>query len=105
MRVPLSWLKSAWIFFLFSLVIGITNAGTRILRITWIFNRIPNNMMGRAGSVFQTVNILLRGIFILIFSLPFFMKGNNIVWAYFIGGIFIFLSAIPMIMRYKDLKE
>ena len=97
--------KSAWIFFLFSLVIGITNAGTRILRITWIFNRIPNNMMGRAGSVFQTVNILLRGIFILIFSLPFFMKGNNIVWAYFIGGIFIFLSAIPMIMRYKDLKE
>lgn len=97
--------KSAWIFFLFSLVIGVTNAGTRILRITWLFQHIPNNMMGRAGSVFQVINILLRGGFILLFSLPFFMQGNNIVWAYAIGGVFVLLSALPMVVRYRELQS
>jgi MFS family permease len=97
--------KSVLVFFLFSVLIGVTNAGTRVLRVTWLFNHIPNNMMGRTGGVFQLINIFLRTIFIAIFSIPFFAQGSNVTWAYFIGGTFILLSAIPLVMRYKELRK
>ena len=41
-------------------VLGITNAGSRVLRITYLFNHIPNHVIGRAGSVFQTLNVIVR---------------------------------------------
>jgi MFS family permease len=97
--------KSVFIFFAFSVLIGVTNAGTRILRITWLFNHIPNNMMGRAGGVFQLINIFLRSVFIGLFSIPFFSAGSNVTWAYFIGALFILLSAIPLITRYRELSR
>ena len=97
--------QSLFVFFAFSVIIGITNAGTRVLRITYLFNHIPNNMMGRTGSVFQGVNILLRVIFSWIFSFAFFVRGSNITWAYFIGSVFILLSVIPLIANYKALQS
>ena len=97
--------KSVLIFFLFSVLIGVTNAGTRVLRVTWLFNHIPNNMMGRTGGVFQLINIFLRTIFIAIFSIPFFAHASNVTWAYFIGGVFILFSAVPLVMRSKELRK
>lgn len=91
------------ILMLVSFVLGITNAGTRILRITYLFEHIPNNIMGRTGSVFNTINIFLRFVFIGIFTFPFFNQSNNIIWAYCIGGLFIFISIIPLIIYYKKL--
>jgi MFS transporter, DHA3 family, macrolide efflux protein len=96
--------KSVSLFFIFSFIFGITNAGTRILRATWLFNKIPNNMMGRTGSVFQVINILTRSVFIFFFSLPFFLQGSNIAYAYMIGGIFILVSALPLMLNFKKLK-
>lgn len=84
-------------------VLGISNAGSRILRITYIFNHIPNHIIGRTGSVFQALNILSRFILISIFTIPFFGKSNNIIWAYVIGGLFIFASIVPLIIFYKKL--
>ncbi|MBL4594490.1 MAG: MFS transporter [Flavobacteriales bacterium] len=84
-------------------VLGLTNAGTRILRITYLFNHIPNHIIGRAGSVFQTTNIMIRFAFITLFSLTFFAKGSNITWAYVISGIFIFISIFPLLIYYKKL--
>lgn len=91
------------IFMMVSFVLGITNAGARILRITYLFNHIPNHIIGRTGSVFNTVNIFLRFVFIGIFSLPFFHISNHIIWAYFIGGMFILVSIIPLLLYYKKL--
>ena len=84
-------------------VLGITNAGSRVLRITYLFNHIPNNIIGRAGSVFQTLNVTIRFSFITLFSLTFFAKNNNITWAYFICGLFIFISIFPLLFFYKKL--
>lgn len=95
--------KSVFIFFAFSVLIGVTNAGIRVLRITWLFHHIPNNMMGRTGSVFQLINIFLRAIFIALFSIPFFSQGSNVTWAYVIGGIFILASVLPLVLRYRQL--
>lgn len=84
-------------------VLGLTNAGTRVLRITYLFNHIPNHIIGRTGSVFQTLNVLIRFSFITLFSLTFFAKGANITWAYFISGLFIFISILPLGIYYKKL--
>jgi MFS transporter, DHA3 family, macrolide efflux protein len=97
--------KSVFIFFAFSVLIGITNAGARILRITWLFNHIPNNMMGRTGSVFQLINIFLRSIFIALFSISFFSIGSNVTWAYVIGAVFILCSAVPLAVKYRELHR
>ena len=84
-------------------ILGITNAGTRVLRITYLFNHIPNNIIGRAGSVFQTLNVIMRFSFITLFSLTFFAKTDNITWAYFICGLFIFIAIFPLMFFYKRL--
>jgi MFS family permease len=84
-------------------VLGLTNAGTRVLRITYLFNHVPNNIIGRTGSVFQTLNVLIRFLFITLFSLTFFTKEDNITWAYFILGLFIFISILPLLIYYKRL--
>ena len=48
-------------------MLGITNAGVRILRTTYIFNHVPNNLIGRIGSVFSSLNIAVRMLLIGIF--------------------------------------
>ncbi len=97
-----SFTKSLVLFFLFSFIIGITNAGTRVLRVTYLFNNIPNTYMGRAGSVFQVINILVRSALIGVFSIPFFAEGSNVTWTFFIGALFIVLSVIPLQMKLKQ---
>ncbi len=92
------------IFFFFSAAVGITNAGTRILRITYLFNHIPNNYMGRAGSVFSVLTTTARAMLIALFSISFFSTGNNVIWAYFICGIFVLLCVFPILAKYKELK-
>jgi MFS transporter, DHA3 family, macrolide efflux protein len=84
-------------------VLGLTNAGTRVLRITYLFNHIPNHIIGRTGSVFQTLNVMIRFAFITLFSLTFFAEGSNITWAYFISGLFIFISIFPLLIYHKKL--
>lgn len=84
-------------------VLGITNAGTRVLRITYLFHRIPNHIIGRTGSVFRTSMVLGRVGLISIFSLTFFSQNDNIKWAYFICGCVVFIAAIPLILNYFEL--
>ena len=99
----LAFTQTAAVLILVCFILGLTNAGTRVLRITYLFNHIPNHIIGRTGSVFQTINVLMRFTFISLFSLSFFAKGNNITWAYVISGLFIFISIFPLIIFYKKL--
>ena len=93
--------KSLLIFFVGSLILGITNAGVRILRTTYLFNHIPNNLIGRATSVFSSLNILVRISLISIFALPFFNIEDNIRWGYMVGVIMMIISAIILIVLKK----
>ncbi len=86
--------RSVMIFYIFSFFIGITNAGTRVLRITYILNHIPNQIIGRTNGVFSMINILLRASFIAIFAISWFSEGSNITWAYFISGSFVLVSGL-----------
>ena len=90
-----------WIFFLCNFIIGITNSGVRILRTTYIFNHVPNNLIGRTSSVFNTLNILVRMLLIGFFTFTFFQNEGNIRYGYLVGLIVMLLGIVPLIFWYK----
>ena len=85
------------LFFIMSLMLGVTNSGTRILRMTYLFTVIPNQVFGRAGSIFNVSNILLRLMFLSIFALPFFHLSNNIIYTFWIFTVFIIIAGVVLI--------
>lgn len=89
--------RSFFVFYLFNLVYGLCNAGIRIMRITFLFHFVPNQVIGRTGSVFTTINIILRMVFSGIFALAFFSRAH-IVYTYFLFGIML-LAAIFFLLR------
>ena len=90
-----------WIFFLGNFLIGITNAGVRILRTTYIFNHVPNNLIGRTNSVFNTLNIVARMLLIGVFALPFFQIESNIRFGYLVGLLMMLLAIIVLVIWYR----
>lgn len=82
--------------------IGLANAGTRVLRITFLLERIPNQVIGRTGSIFMVINVLERLALIALFSLPFFIE--NIAWTYVICGICCFLAVVVLVLYYKKIS-
>ena len=95
--------KSVLAFYFVSFIIGISNAGTRILRITYLFSHVPNNIIGRVGSAFNCMSIVIRTLLISIFTLKFFSEGDTIKWGYLIGVILLTIALIPLIRNYKKL--
>ena len=41
--------------FISSFIIGITNASIRITRMSYFFEKIPNNLIGRVNTIFNSV--------------------------------------------------
>lgn len=95
--------KSNFIFILFNFVLGLSNSGVRILRITLLFNLIPNEIIGRINGLFASYQTLMRGLFILLFSIPFFLEADQIRYAYYIFGLFLLVSIILMMTLTKSL--
>lgn len=89
-----------WVIYVFCLLLGFSNAGIRVLRLTYFFQHIPNEIMGRVNSIFNMSNLLMRTLFIFLFSLPFFTNSSNIVWAFFILSIFLALSAWVLMKQF-----
>ena len=86
-----------WIFFLANFIIGITNAGVRILRTTFIFNHVPNNLIGRTNSVFGTLNIVVRMLLIGLISIHFKIN-DNIRYSFLIGLLLMILSVVILLL-------
>lgn len=93
------------IFYAGAFLIGLTNAGSRVMRVTYLFRRTPNQLIGRTGGIFGTINLLFRITFIGIFSAPFFFQDGNVVYAYWVFGTFITLSAIIMGIYYRPIYD
>ena len=97
--------KSIGIFLAMSLIFGFTNAGTRVQRITYLFKHIPNQVYGRAGSIFFLSNVSFRILFLLVFWLSFFHESNNVIYGYFLFGVFLVLSALVLVGVRKKLPK
>lgn len=96
--------KSVLVIYIVSIILGFCNAGIRVLRLTYMFTIIPNQIMGRVGSIFNLINVLTRSIFIFIFSQVFFSESNNIIYAYAIMGVFLFISGLALYGVRQNLK-
>lgn len=96
----LSLSQNTWVFFGMTFLLGMSNAGIRIQRITYLFSVIPNQFFGRAGSIFFLFNLSLRISLILLFSIPFFHADDNIRFAYLILGS-ILLIAASVLIRFR----
>lgn len=97
--------KSVLVFVAFSLGMGLANAGVRVLRITFLFNHIPNHIIGRTTGIFSSFNILIRSLLIGIFALPFFGIGNNVIWSYAACALVVFLGLIPILIIYPRISK
>ena len=103
--IGMSFSDNMILFFTANLILGITNAGVRILRTTYLFSNIPNNLIGRASSVFSSINVTIRMILIFIFSMPFFLIEDNIRWGYFVGASLILITVVLLLYCYKKEKS
>ena len=84
--------QSVILFLLVGYLIGFSNAGIRVLRLSYLFDRIPNGIIGRANSVFSIINVFMRICFISLFSLSFFGRDANVIWGFAIMAAFVGLS-------------
>ncbi|HEX8548937.1 MAG TPA: MFS transporter [Cytophagaceae bacterium] len=96
---------AVWLFFLISFVIGFTNSGSRIFRVSYLFKLIPNELTGRVNSIFNVINTMFRMVFILVFCFPFFHEGSNVTYAYAILGCFTLTAGIILLFLYKRLLQ
>lgn len=87
------------VFFFAQFIIGACNAAVRIMRVTYMFHHIPNRVIGRTGSIFFVVNVLLRMCLIALFSLPFFHEASNILWA--VGALMVVCFTAVGILAYN----
>ncbi len=94
--------SSILVFFAMCLLLGMSNAGTRVMRITYLFTHVPNQVYGRASSIFFLTNIIFRIIFLGIFSLGFFHVGNHVIFAFLMLSIFLALSGMVLIKYYRS---
>jgi MFS family permease len=93
------------LFFLTYMLLGMANAGTRIMRVTWLFRRVPNGVIGRVNSVFNSLNVISRVAFIGLFSLPFFMNNGRVTWALVLLGAFVVVAVSVLAVNYRRLVE
>ena len=101
----LSVTRNLWVFYLVAIIMGFCNSGTRIFRVTYLFNYVPNEVIGRVNSIFGVANIIIRFSFILLFSHSFFSQGSNVRFGYAFLAAFTLLSAMILMGKYKKLVK
>lgn len=95
--------NSALIFYVVSLLLGITNAGIRVLRVSYLFQILPNQIMGRANSIFFLANIIARIGFLSLFGLSFFHRDGQVIYAFGILSIFMAICMGILIYFYDKM--
>lgn len=97
--------RSVVLFYVMFFLLGLSNAGTRIQRVTYLFSHLPNQVYGRVNSIFFLSNILFRIFFLSLFSLPFFSAYNNVIYAFAIISVFLLASAALLLYYIRHYEE
>lgn len=95
--------QSITLFFVLMMLYGLCNAGVRIMRVTYIFHQVPNYIFGRTGGVFLMIHILLRLLFIALFTLSFFSYKQQVLNAFAVFSGLLFLSVGAILIYRKKL--
>ena len=94
--------KSLAVYYGMMLFLGVTNAGIRIQRVTYLLENVPNQVYGRTGSIFFLSNIFFRIIFLSLFSLPFFTTGDNVIYGMLIFGVFLLIATFVLVFYRRE---
>ena len=92
--------QAVYVLYACLILLGITNAGIRIQRTTFLFKHVPNQVYGRATSAFFLTNISFRIFFLAMFSLAFFQVANNVIYAFAMLSVFLFLT-LGVLWKYQ----
>jgi MFS family permease len=95
--------KSVLIFYLMGVILGMSNSGIRIQRVTYLFSKVPNEIYGRVNSVFNMANIVTRIGLISLFSLHFFQISNNIRYTFLILSVFVLIAVLTLLYHRKNI--
>lgn len=93
------------VFFMANFIIGACNAAIRIQRVTYLFHHIPNYVIGRANSIFFVFNVFLRLCLIAAFTLPFFHRGENVLYAICALATICFAGSAILFSQRKKLQQ
>ncbi len=96
---------SILVFYLMTFLLGFTNAGVRVVRVSYLFKVIPNQIMGRANSIFFLANAFSRIIFLSIFSLPFFHHSGHVIYSFMILTVFMLLTALVLLFFFSQIIQ
>jgi DHA3 family macrolide efflux protein-like MFS transporter len=104
----LSFTHSVLITWSVAIILGICNAGARILRITYIVRIVPNRVVGRVNSIFAVINVLMRVCFAALLAVPFFSaegQGSNIVFGTLMLAGVMFIAGTALIARFPKFNH
>lgn len=104
----LSLTRSVTITWIAGVILGVCNAGARILRITYIVRIVPNRVVGRVNSIFAVINVLMRVIFAALMVAPFFSgedNGENIIYGMAILSMVMFVAAGLLIFNFGRFNQ
>lgn len=93
--------RSVGVFLCVGMLIGFTNAGTRVLRLAYLFKYIPNQVIGRVNSIFSILNVTMRVCFIMLFSAYYFSVDSRVVFAYVILSFFTAFSVLMLVSQHR----
>ena len=86
------------VFFISSLIIGLTNASVRITRMSYFFQKIPNYLIGRINTIFNSINTIIRNILIFVFSHSWFTYDDHVKIAYTAGIAVLICFVMPLLI-------
>ncbi len=98
-------MRSVWVFYGISLLLGLTNAGIRVIRVSYLFEVLPNQVIGRANSIFFITNVIARIFFLSLFSLAFFHNSGQVIYAFLLLSLFIFVSMGILLFFYQRIVQ
>lgn len=98
----LAFFRNVYLFYAMLFLFGWANAGARVLRVTYLFHHIPNQIIGRTSGVFQVVNVLLRFLFIVVCTQSFMLA--NMTYPLLILSAGCWFSLFIMLRYYKQLS-
>lgn len=96
------------VLYLSGFLVGIANAGTRILRITYIARVVPNHMIGRVNTLFTMVNAFFRLSLFSLFLIPFFSapgNGPHIIYATAIMAAVCLVSGVLLVIYFASFNQ
>ena len=89
-------------------LVGLANAGSRILRTTYLLRTVPNTVIGRVNSIFSMIQAFNQSLIIGLLSISFFTgpgNGGNIIYGFGVMAGLCLISAVLLILFFPKFDK